>query len=190
MRRSRERCSGPGETGVVIHTTKKELSTLFPTDDPRKRPIEHPKKDPGAEHVAGPAPRGDVEAPLPLADAVLVGDNSAAKVGAFTIFAPAVVVPMDSKNTPLVEGKLCLTRNPTMLDSCPCCHEMSRTKVRSSPGLLTWLAALVILVLFWPLCWVPLVTTKCKKTEHICVKCNMIVGNVSPCEDLCVSRKR
>eukprot|EP00562_Extubocellulus_spinifer_P007262 CAMPEP_0178535658 /NCGR_PEP_ID=MMETSP0696-20121128/35660_1 /TAXON_ID=265572 /ORGANISM="Extubocellulus spinifer, Strain CCMP396" /LENGTH=172 /DNA_ID=CAMNT_0020167807 /DNA_START=50 /DNA_END=565 /DNA_ORIENTATION=- len=49
-------------------------------------------------------------------------------------------------------------RKPMQMDACPRCHHTNgRTRVRTYPTLLTWLSVLALLLLFWPLAWVPLV---------------------------------
>uniref|UniRef100_A0A7S0FPX9 LITAF domain-containing protein n=1 Tax=Minutocellus polymorphus TaxID=265543 RepID=A0A7S0FPX9_9STRA len=83
------------------------------------------------------------------------------------------------------------TRKPIQMDACPkCFHEKGRTRTRTYPSLLTWILVLVLLLLFWPLAWLPLVWDKMKTTEHMCVKCNSIVGRVEPCSDCCQQRRK
>ena len=48
-------------------------------------------------------------------------------------------------------------RHPCRMAACPHCGAESRTKVRTFPNWITWALSLLLLFLFWPLCWVPLV---------------------------------
>lgn len=52
------------------------------------------------------------------------------------------------------------TRHPCVLPECPHCHCQSRTKVATYPNLMTFFAAIVLLFVFWPICWIPLVLEK------------------------------
>lgn len=107
----------------------------------------------------------------------------------------AVAVPEeDAKRASLLgsgggPGGASFDRKPAMLDCCPNCQQQSRTKVRTYPNILTWAMAVLIFLLFWPLCWIPLVVSKCKATDHTCVKCNVKVGGVKPFEDICEKRR-
>uniref|UniRef100_A0A7S4J793 LITAF domain-containing protein n=1 Tax=Odontella aurita TaxID=265563 RepID=A0A7S4J793_9STRA len=106
----------------------------------------------------------------------------------------AVAVPeADAKRASLLHsdgvGGASFDRKPAMLDCCPNCQQQSRTTVRTYPNVLTWLAVVAMIILFWPLCWIPLVVSKCKATDHICVKCNVKVGGVKPLEDICEKRR-
>ena len=91
-----------------------------------------------------------------------------------------------SKSTALLSG---LTRRPTILDQCPHCGQQTQTKTRTYPNAITALAVVVILLVFWPLCWIPLVLDKCKETCHKCSKCKEKVGTVKPLEDMCERRR-
>lgn len=108
----------------------------------------------------------------------------------------AVAVPEeDAKRASLLgsssgPGGANFDRKPAMLDMCPNCQQQSRTQVRTYPNIVTWAMAVLLFLLFWPLCWVPLVVSKCKATDHTCVKCNVKVGGVKPFEDICEKRKR
>lgn len=51
-------------------------------------------------------------------------------------------------------------RRPAMMLACPHCGLESRTKVRTHPSFITWGMAILLLFLFWPLCWVPLVVDR------------------------------
>jgi hypothetical protein len=54
-----------------------------------------------------------------------------------------------------------LLRIPTKMTECPCCKEKDvMTRVSTYPTVLTMILCIIILVLFWPLCWVPLAFAK------------------------------
>ena len=50
-----------------------------------------------------------------------------------------------------------LSRIPTMLNPCPFCSQSARTRVRTAPNWATWISALILLFVFWPICWIPFV---------------------------------
>jgi hypothetical protein len=82
-------------------------------------------------------------------------------------------------------------RFPTPLPTnCPHCHTTSSsnitTRIRTYPSFTTWIIVLVLFLIFWPICWIPLVIDKCKMTDHYCTVCNELVGNVKPLSDCCV----
>lgn len=82
-----------------------------------------------------------------------------------------------------------LTRDPMMMRSCPHCHQESRTRVKTSPSWQTWASSGVLLIAFWPICWIPLVMDNCKQTDHYCVMCGRQVGSVEPFQDCCVTNR-
>mmetsp|Transcript_31 Transcript_31/g.81 ORF Transcript_31/g.81 Transcript_31/m.81 type:complete len:179 (-) Transcript_31:107-643(-) len=79
-----------------------------------------------------------------------------------------------------------LKRHPMMMRCCPICGQESRTRIITGPNWMTWLACVVLFILCWPFCWVPLVVDAMKLTEHYCVLCNGLVGRVEPMKDCCV----
>jgi hypothetical protein len=74
-------------------------------------------------------------------------------------------------------------RKPCMMAACPHCGLESRTKVRTFPSFITWAMSILLLFLFWPLCWVPLVVDRLKQTDHFCALCDQKVGTVQPFGD-------
>jgi hypothetical protein len=73
------------------------------------------------------------------------------------------------------------TRKPVTLSYCPNCaksHVITtpRTKVTGT----TWFGVVVGAVIFWPLCWIPLVVKPMKQTNHYCQSCGIKVGRVKP----------
>eukprot|EP00804_Cyclotella_cryptica_P029466 CCRYP_011283-RA/>CCRYP_011283-RA protein AED:0.15 eAED:0.15 QI:219/1/1/1/0.5/0.66/3/232/126 len=80
-------------------------------------------------------------------------------------------------------------RQPMFIGTCPHCqHSGVTTRIKTYPVFETWLACGLLLLVFWPVCWVPLVTDTCKKTEHVCTQCEEMIGDVSPLSDCCVKR--
>ena len=81
-------------------------------------------------------------------------------------------------------------RQPVMLGICPHCGTGNIwTRTRTSPSIFTWIACVVLLLLFWPVCWVPLVCDVCKQTTHYCNSCQSKVGEMSPFSDCCVKHR-
>jgi len=84
------------------------------------------------------------------------------------------------------------TRHPTSIPGpcCPHCHAVgARTRIETFPTCHSWLFAAVLLLVFWPICWIPLVMDACKQTNHHCVNCNAKVGQVDAFADCCVKRR-
>jgi LITAF-like zinc ribbon domain len=79
------------------------------------------------------------------------------------------------QNTSATISNVFLTRAPTLMQPCPCCQSNARTRVVTFPNWVTWSLCVVILFIFWPLCWIPLVMVKvsdeCLKVS-IPVECN------------------
>lgn len=91
--------------------------------------------------------------------------------------------PYNVANDPTV------SRFPMMMKECPNCHQESRTRVTTAPTWKTWTASGCLFVMFWPVCWVPLVMDSCKETEHFCVKCGFKVAKVEALHDCCVEHR-
>lgn len=82
------------------------------------------------------------------------------------------------------------TRLPTILPQCPHCRAIHvPTLTRTFPSAVTWLAVLVMLIIFWPLFWLPLVLDQCRHTTHICTHCHNEVGEVPAFADCCVTQR-
>mmetsp|Transcript_16660 Transcript_16660/g.34315 ORF Transcript_16660/g.34315 Transcript_16660/m.34315 type:complete len:155 (+) Transcript_16660:308-772(+) len=82
-----------------------------------------------------------------------------------------------------------LTRFPMQMTECPNCHRESRTRVTTAPTFKTYAATGCMFMVFWPLCWVPLVVDSCKKTEHFCVLCGAKVAKIEAFQDCCVEHR-
>lgn len=72
-------------------------------------------------------------------------------------------------------------RKPVMLTRCPHCassHKMTRIHTKTTGT--TWVCVVAGAVIFWPLCWVPLVAKPFKQTNHYCKHCGTKIGRVKP----------
>lgn len=82
------------------------------------------------------------------------------------------------------------TRNPQVMSQCPECQAVNaRTRIRTYPTCLTLCACIVLLFLFWPLCWLPLVLDSMKQTDHYCLVCDRRVGSLRPFQNFCVKTR-
>lgn len=82
-------------------------------------------------------------------------------------------------------------RKPAFMATCPYCQSVNvRTRLQTFPSWVTWLAVLLIALVFWPLAWIPLVVDCTKTTEHYCPNCHALVGSVCAFEDACVKHRR
>ena len=82
-----------------------------------------------------------------------------------------------------------ISRLPMMMRDCPSCHRESRTRVVTAPSVKTWVASGIMVAVFWPLCWIPLVSESCKETNHFCVSCGAKVAHIGAFEDCCVEKR-
>jgi hypothetical protein len=89
--------------------------------------------------------------------------------------APIAPVQMEAGTTKMTSASLSktkfiptmfLTRFPTQMECCPSCHARARTRVHTFPNWATWALCVIILFIFWPLCWIPLVMTKVKYGDN------------------------
>ena len=73
------------------------------------------------------------------------------------------------------------TRSPVVLTYCPCCENKGvKTRTETKPNGVTWACVGAGALIFWPLCWVPLVMDETKITRHYCQTCGAKVGKVKP----------
>ncbi|VDD93817.1 unnamed protein product [Enterobius vermicularis] len=59
---------------------------------------------------------------------------------------------------------------------CPKCQCRCRTRQKFISGRLTWLLAFIILLVFFPLAFLPFLIRSCKDVHHYCPKCNMLLS--------------
>jgi LITAF-like zinc ribbon domain len=89
------------------------------------------------------------------------------------------------KTAPVILGRM-----PTNLPVCPyCCHINVRTRIMTVPNWLTWVSVIVVLFVFWPLFWAPLLIDACKRTDHYCSQCQALVATIPPYKDCCVKSR-
>lgn len=78
-------------------------------------------------------------------------------------------------------------RSPVVMDACPYCGGVNvPTRTVARPDIWTLGAVVLILIVFWPLFWVPLVLNMCKTVVHYCSSCGAQVGRVPAFQDFCV----
>jgi predicted RNA-binding Zn-ribbon protein involved in translation (DUF1610 family) len=99
-----------------------------------------------------------------------------------TVLIPPSNVPHYSEPSQVVDNSRYVSihsRKPVMLTHCPQCGKPNvNTDVGSKTTGETWLCVVAGVVIFWPLCWVPLVVKQCKQTNHYCSNCHKKVGRV------------
>lgn len=100
-----------------------------------------------------------------------------------TIPPPNTVYPGNQKLLPGIR------RAPVVMASCPSCQSQSRTQTRTHPTLFTWIAVVLLVIVFWPLCWIPLVWDVFKQTDHYCSNCGSKVADVKPFDGFCEKRR-
>lgn len=66
---------------------------------------------------------------------------------------------------------------------CPHCGRQTVTQVRDLIGVGTVIWIIILAILFWPLCWLPLCIPSCKRTHHYCghAECGRKIGETSVC---------
>ena len=113
------------------------------------------------------------------------------------------VYPQNTKRSPSYNSSKCKnfyqtdptttisgSRRPVNLPVCPhCATEHIRTRTKTYPNTATWVSVGVSAVVFFPLCWVPLVVDGTRKTDHYCQTCENKIGTVKPFEGFCVQER-
>ena len=87
------------------------------------------------------------------------------------------------------QGHSVIGRNPRPLQPCMHCGRNGRTRVTTAPNWVTWCLVGLLLFLFWPLFFLPLVMNSTRKSIHYCNMCNEEVAVIQPCEDCCVKHR-
>ncbi|CAD8063945.1 unnamed protein product [Paramecium primaurelia] len=59
---------------------------------------------------------------------------------------------------------------------CNNCQRINMTRLETEYGLGAIQVTCLLIVLFWPLCWLPCILKQCKDIIHYCPFCNQIVG--------------
>mmetsp|Transcript_35695 Transcript_35695/g.70229 ORF Transcript_35695/g.70229 Transcript_35695/m.70229 type:complete len:129 (+) Transcript_35695:42-428(+) len=65
---------------------------------------------------------------------------------------------------------------------CAVCNQGVVSKVTHNTSGMAWCAAISLLLIFWPICWVPFVVRDCKDTAHHCPQCKNLLGKTEPCK--------
>lgn len=75
------------------------------------------------------------------------------------------------------------SRRPVTLTYCPqCANQNVTTRTQTKVTGTTWACVGVGVFVFWPLCWLPLLITPLKQTNHYCNSCGTKVGRIKPFE--------
>jgi len=69
--------------------------------------------------------------------------------------------------------------------NCPYCKAGTRTITRDEIDCCTITVFIVLLLVFWPVCWLPFVLPDCKNTKHNCANCGRLVGETPACDGCC-----
>lgn len=56
--------------------------------------------------------------------------------------------------------------------TCPYCREQAVTNTKSQIDCCTIIGVIVMILVFWPLFWIPFICPCCKTTEHYCSRCH------------------
>ncbi|CAD8154395.1 unnamed protein product [Paramecium octaurelia] len=59
---------------------------------------------------------------------------------------------------------------------CNNCQRINMTRLETEYGLGAMQVTCLLIVLFWPLCWLPCVLKSCQDIIHYCPFCNQVVG--------------
>mmetsp|Transcript_8146 Transcript_8146/g.11721 ORF Transcript_8146/g.11721 Transcript_8146/m.11721 type:complete len:172 (+) Transcript_8146:115-630(+) len=106
---------------------------------------------------------------------------STAAVGATSALSNASQ-PWGGSELPISSGRF-----PASITACPHCRSSQvTTRIRTYPSLVTWAVVVGLFLVFWPVCWIPLVIDSCKTTDHYCALCSENLGSVKPLSDCCV----
>mmetsp|Transcript_19325 Transcript_19325/g.36482 ORF Transcript_19325/g.36482 Transcript_19325/m.36482 type:complete len:179 (-) Transcript_19325:137-673(-) len=88
-----------------------------------------------------------------------------------------------------LQAHLVLSRDPVPLQPCMHCGRNGRTRVTTSPNWVTWCLVGLLLFLFWPLFFLPLVMNSTRRSVHRCNMCDEKIAVIQPCEDCCVKHR-
>uniref|UniRef100_A0A7S2S323 LITAF domain-containing protein n=1 Tax=Eucampia antarctica TaxID=49252 RepID=A0A7S2S323_9STRA len=83
--------------------------------------------------------------------------------------------PKAKPNPNLVHQLNNLGRSPVSIE-CQYCHQTNFTRTQNDVDVQTIVIALILLIVFLPLCWIPFCCSCCQGTIHTCTKCNRRVG--------------
>lgn len=127
----------------------------------------------------------EAQGQLPVAVAVEPVPEPKTPIPANTVTKPTPASSYSGTQQQLVFA----SRTPVVV-SCPHCHSHNvRTRTRTAPHILTWLAVLILVFVFWPICWIPLVIDGARRTTHYCSNCNAELGSMGAFQDCCVKHR-
>lgn len=95
---------------------------------------------------------------------------------------PEVVGVQTVPVTPAPAAAVVIVAGGTMFGpapvGCECrnCHKQIVTRTEKQNGSCTWIAVIILVILFWPLAWLPCCMDDCKDTVHYCPSCGMNLG--------------
>ena len=82
------------------------------------------------------------------------------------------------------------SRHPVQLSVCPQCGKSHvRTLTRTYPSAVTWVGVVATAIVFFPICWIPLVVDSMKQTDHYCQECGRKVGSIKAMEGCFVKER-
>jgi hypothetical protein len=92
--------------------------------------------------------------------------------------------------TPQIVPILFMSRTPILVPQCPICYKHNvRTRTTTYPDFMTWVTCAVLLFIFWPFFWIPLVLDSTRRTTHYCSACHNEIGSIRPFKDCCVKHR-
>mmetsp|Transcript_3849 Transcript_3849/g.7655 ORF Transcript_3849/g.7655 Transcript_3849/m.7655 type:complete len:164 (+) Transcript_3849:81-572(+) len=84
---------------------------------------------------------------------------------------PAVISPVNMGG---------LGKDPVRI-TCPYCQQTAVTRTSNTIDACTVVSVIVLLIVFWPIFWIPFLGNCCKTTNHHCGHCHRKVGQTSAC---------
>ena len=168
----------------------------FPNADPVQ-----PSAPPEAElyHGAVEAMDHHNEEDLPIASAVAIpiveGEESHLPEYFVDEFPTAENAPQSQSSALLVNSDSSNSNQPPYLTGfglnpqrarCPFCNHEGRTNVHFTVDVFTFFMMGLLFLVFWPICWLPLLMPGCKNTEHFCSNCHRKVRAPKACISIIV----
>ncbi|CAD8184385.1 unnamed protein product [Paramecium octaurelia] len=91
------------------------------------------------------------------------------------------LVPYPQQQSPILFTQMMHRNNANDCDFpadiiCPYCQRMIQTRVEYKMGVYSWIVVILLLVLFFPLFFLPFCFLECQDKEHKCPHCNKKVG--------------
>jgi hypothetical protein len=101
-----------------------------------------------------------------------------------------VQVPVQNMSAPAPGAARIKGRKPVQLAMCPKCDQNQvRTTTKTHPSVVTWVLVGVTATVFWPVCWLPLVSDGCKQTVHYCQQCGEKIGKIKALQNVYVKER-